>query len=90
MASQKENRWSRKDPPLLRHFVTPRHIVDQGGKGTERLGGGPWFLDAELLHPGSQRVGMEAQPIGCTPLSLDDPTHILEDAENVGPLDLFQ
>jgi hypothetical protein len=48
------------------------------------------FFDAELLHSGSKRVGMEAKPSGGALFPFNDPACLLKDAENVGSFDLFQ
>lgn len=64
-----------------------RYLV---GRGDALLYGGERFLDAELLHPGSERVGMETKSSRGALLPFDDPVCILKDAENVDSFDLFQ
>lgn len=61
-----------------------------GGTVCSLLCGGARFLDAELLHPGSKRVGMEAKSSGGALFPFNDPVCMLKDAENVGSFDLFQ
>lgn len=96
------NRWRDKKLPSYLWLDEPERERDvptrcRGAtifRGNGALGsllcGGARFLDSQLLHTRPERVGMETKPGSGALLSFDDPTHILEDTENVGSLNLFQ
>jgi len=61
-----------------------------GGTVCSLLCGGARFLDAELLHPGAKRVGVEAQSSRGALFPFNGPVCMLKDAEDMASFNLFQ
>ena len=86
--------WTRNnahsDAIVPRDIVAPRYFVG-GRQGSICLGelGEAGFLNAELIHARAEGVRMEIQPSGGTLFPFNDPVDLLQDMQDMRPLDFF-